>query len=153
MHVLRPLYAILAILGIILIARAFFIPKDFGIHEGGYTYGWHRLGNEDEWKAFKAKYKGKGYCIACHEEQGKQISASPHHIIECENCHGPAMDHPSTPAKLNMDKSRDLCLRCHACLPYPTSKRAEIKCIDPDKHNTGIECVVCHNPHRASKPF
>ncbi len=72
--------------------------------------------------------------------------------IECENCHGPALEHPSDPQKLTIDRSRELCLRCHTYLPYPTSKRAEMKGIDPDQHNPGGECVGCHNPHQGSKP-
>ena len=58
------------------------------------------------------------------------------------------MDHPKNPKKLQIDRSRGLCLRCHAYLPYPTSGRAKIKGIDPDKHNANIECVQCHDPHK-----
>jgi hypothetical protein len=152
MHVLRPLYAVLLLLGIILIARIFIVPKDFGVYERGYTYGWHRGGNEEDWKAVKVQYKGRDYCVACHSVQGQRISTSPHRIIECENCHGPAVNHPLVPAKLNIDRSRDLCLRCHTSLSYPTSMRSEIKGINPDTHNPGIQCVICHNPHQASKP-
>jgi hypothetical protein len=43
-------------------------------------------------------------------------------------------------------------LRCHTHLPYPTSKRAEIRGLDPDRHNPSLECAGCHDPHRASKP-
>jgi hypothetical protein len=53
MHVLRPLYVVLALAGMILIARIFVVPEDFGIHEKGYMYGWYRKANEEEWKAFK----------------------------------------------------------------------------------------------------
>jgi predicted CXXCH cytochrome family protein len=152
MHVLRPLYVILIVAAIVLIARTLLVPDDFGIHERGYTYGWYRQTNVEEWKAFKAKYRGKEFCTACHAEQGQEVVSSPHRIIECENCHGPAIGHPPDPPKLTIDKTRELCLRCHAYLPYPTSQRSEIKGIDPDRHNTGLACVLCHNPHEASKP-
>lgn len=152
MHFLRPLYVILSLAGIILIARFFIVPEDFGIHERGYTYGWFRKGNSEEWKAVTVKYQGKDYCKDCHAEQEKQILASPHRIIQCENCHGPAMGHPVNPEKLTIDRTRELCLRCHAFLPYPTSGRSELKGIDPDQHNTGVPCAVCHDPHQASKP-
>ncbi len=74
--------------------------------------------------------------------------ASSHAIINCENCHGPAFEHPSNPSKLIIDRKREQCLRCHYYLPYPTSGRGNIKGIDPEKHNPGIECVMCHNPHK-----
>jgi len=152
MHVWRPLYVVLALIGLVLIARTLIVPQDFGVHERGYMYGWYRSANVEEWKAFKVKYHGKEYCRDCHGEEEQQVSASPHKIIECENCHGPALDHPADPQRLILDRSRDLCLRCHTYLAYPTSKRSEIKGIDPDQHNPGGECAGCHNPHEASKP-
>jgi len=153
MHVLRPLYVILAIVGLILVARTMVVPKDFGVQERGYMYGWYRKANEEEWKAFKVKYQGKEYCQTCHAEEEQQVNASRHKTIECENCHGPAVEHPAEPQKLILDRSRELCIRCHTYLSYPTSKRSEIKGIDPDQHNPGGECVGCHNPHQASKPL
>ena len=90
------------------------------------------------------------YCKTCHSDKYESIEKTPHAIIQCENCHGPALGHPENPAKLAIDKSRGLCLRCHSYLPYPTSNRANIRGIDPDRHNAGIECVMCHNPHKPS---
>jgi hypothetical protein len=110
-------------------------------------YGWHRESNEEDWKKIKVKYQGKEYCKDCHTEKYTKNMASKHKIIQCENCHGPAIDHPDDPPKLAIDKSRELCLRCHFPLPYPSSGRAKLKSIDPDKHNPGMECSTCHNPH------
>ncbi len=59
MHVLRPLYLVLAIVAIILIARTFLTPDDFGTHEQGYMYGWYRQSNVEEWKNFPVKYQGR----------------------------------------------------------------------------------------------
>jgi predicted CXXCH cytochrome family protein len=152
MHVLRPLYVVLTMVAIVLIARTLFVPDDFGIHERGYMYGWYRQANIEDWKAVEVKYQGKEFCATCHTQETQKNLSSPHRIIECENCHGPAVGHPADPPKLTIDKNRELCLRCHAHLPYPTSQRSEIKGIDPDRHNTGLPCVLCHNPHEASKP-
>ncbi len=147
-HVWRPLFVFLAVVVIILIARQFLVPRDFGIHERGYMYGWYRKGNEEDWKKIPVKYKSEEYCKDCHSDKYESIMQTPHAIIQCENCHGPAKDHPSDPPKLTIDKTRALCLRCHYPLPYPTSGRANIRGIDPDKHNPGIECSMCHNPHK-----
>lgn len=148
-HVWRPLYVVLGLVAVILIVREFYVPKDFGIGERGYMYGLHRRSNQDEWKAFPAKYKfDSAYCKDCHAANFDAIMQTPHAIINCENCHGPALDHPSNPSKLAIDKSREQCLRCHYPLPYPTSGRANIRGIDPEKHNPGIDCVMCHNPHK-----
>jgi len=148
-HVWRPLYVVIAIVILILIARVFYVPKDFGIWERGYMYGFHNKGSEQWWKQFKVKYKfNSEYCKDCHSDKYESIMKTPHAIINCENCHGPVLDHPSDPPKLKIDKSREQCLRCHYPLPYPTSGRANIRGIDPEKHNPGVECSMCHNPHK-----
>jgi predicted CXXCH cytochrome family protein len=152
MHVLRPLYVVLTLVAIIFIARIFWIPDDFGTHEQGYTYGWYRQSNLAEWQNFTVKYRGKEFCLDCHAEQSQKLASAQHKNIECENCHGPALSHPADPLKLELDRSRELCLRCHTRLIYPTSQRSQIKGINPDQHNPGLECALCHNPHEASRP-
>jgi hypothetical protein len=147
-HVLRPLFVVVGIVVLILLVRMVYVPKDFGVHEQGYMYGWHRKANEEDWKTFKVKYQGAEYCANCHSDKTTSISKTPHKLIQCENCHGPAVDHPSDPPKLAIDRSREQCLRCHYPLPYPTSGRAKIRGIDPEQHNPGVECSQCHNPHK-----
>jgi len=146
-HAYRPLYVVIAVIVAILIARAIMVPKDFGIQKQGYMYGWHRLGNEQDWKDFKVKHRGREYCKDCHPDNYELNANSPHAIIQCEDCHGPAIDHPDNPPKLEINKARELCLRCHAKLPYKQSGRAWITGINNDEHNPGMECVTCHNPH------
>ena len=149
-HVWRPLYAVICLVVLVLAARYFMVPKDFGIYERGYMYGFHRKSAEDYWKTFKVKYQfNTDYCRDCHAEK-YSIMQTPHAIIHCENCHGPVLDHPSDPEKLSVDKKRELCLRCHLPLSYPTSGRANIRGVDPITHNPGIECSACHNPHMPS---
>lgn len=147
-HVLRPLLLVIVLVLLILVARHFMVPKDFGIGPTGYMYGWHRMSSEEYWKAFKVKYRTAEYCKDCHGDKIALIAASPHRIINCENCHGPAVDHPDDPPKLMIDRSRELCLRCHFPLLYPTSGRAKIRGIDPEEHNPGVACADCHNPHK-----
>jgi predicted CXXCH cytochrome family protein len=149
-HIYRPLLVVIGLVCIILIARVFYVPKDFGVHRSGYMYGWYRENNIRFWKDFKVKYQGTDYCKDCHTDKYESIMTTPHAIIPCEDCHGPASDHPSDPQKLAIDKSRGLCLRCHSSLPYPTSGRSQIRGIDPDTHNPDVECVMCHNPHKPS---
>lgn len=146
-HVYRPLFVVIGIVALILAARIFLVPKDFGVHERGYMYGWHRKANEEDWKKIKVKYQGADYCKDCHDKNYGDIRKSPHKSIQCENCHGPAIDHPGEPPKLAIDRSRQQCLRCHYPLPYPTSGRSRIRGIDPITHNPEMECSNCHNPH------
>ncbi len=146
-HVYLPLIVVLGIVGLILAARTVYVPKDFGVGDRGYMYGWHRQANEETWKNFKVKYQGREYCKDCHSDKYAKIMNTPHKIIQCENCHGPAIDHPMDPPKLAIDKTRAHCLRCHFPLPYSSSGRSKIRGIDPLLHNPDIECSACHNPH------
>jgi hypothetical protein len=146
-HVLRPLFVALAIVGVILLARLVIVPKDFGVYERGYMYGWHSKANEEEWKKVRVKYKTSKVCAECHKHNYDSLKGSAHESISCENCHGPNYDHPKDPVGLTIDTHRSLCIRCHAKLPYKGSDRGSIRGINPDKHYPTEECVLCHIPH------
>lgn len=131
-----------------LAVRSLVVPEDFVVGERGYMYGWHRKANVEEWRALKTKYRGAEFCAKCHEEESEDLAGSPHASINCENCHGPSLLHPKEPEVLPIDRSPQLCLRCHYKLPYPTSGRAKIRGIDPETHYAGRGgCVKCHQSH------
>ena len=146
-HVWRPLYVVVGIVAIILAARLVMVPDDFGIGERGYMYGWHRTGNEAEWKAVTVKYRTAGHCKDCHKREYDAIKASVHGNIMCENCHGPALNHPDDPPTLTIDQNRSLCARCHARLAYKISGRKDIRGINIETHHPEAECTLCHWPH------
>jgi predicted CXXCH cytochrome family protein len=146
-HIWRPILVVLALVAVLLVVRQLYVPDDFKVHARGYTYGWYRSGSVIDWKWMPLQYQGKETCAECHQKQVDEVRDMPHASIQCENCHGPALDHPSDPPKLAIDTSRGLCLRCHARLPYPSSARGGLRGIDPATHHPGRECVECHPPH------
>lgn len=149
-HVWRPVYVVIGLVAVILLGRSFYVPDDFGSQDRGYTFGFHRLSNEQEWKEYPEKYQGKTYCGGCHDALAETFNEAQHGMLQCENCHGAAFDHPEEPAKLAIDRSRALCLRCHADLYMPSSGRMAIPGINPAEHNADMECSDCHNPHNPS---
>ena len=146
-HAWRPVFLFLGAIVLTLVARSYVVPDDFVVGERGFMYSYHRESNEGEWEAFKVKYQTKEYCNECHDEKYETNMASKHNIIQCENCHGPALEHPEDPEKLVIDRSRAQCLRCHALLPYPSSQRGQIKGIISSEHNPDEQCAECHDPH------
>lgn len=147
MHVLRPLFVFAGMVVIVLAIRSFVVPAGFGVHDGDYVYGWYDQANLATWQSVKVQFQGREYCQGCHAAEFSQVSTSLHAAIQCESCHSPAVEHPKDPPKLAINRSRDLCLRCHADLPATLSGRAAIKGQDPATHNPGVECVTCHRPH------
>jgi predicted CXXCH cytochrome family protein len=152
-HVLRPLFVAVALVLALLVFRQLYVPHDFGVHGSSFTYNWYRAANIQDWKAVTVRYQGREYCLPCHRDKFESLKGTPHALIQCENCHGPGLDHPSKRAKLPIDTTRALCLRCHAKLPYPTSARGQLRGIDPTTHNPGLACVTCHYPHHPSAPY
>ena len=146
-HVLRPLWLAIGLVVVILIARQFMVPEDFGVHGPSFTYNFHRLSNVQEWKDFPVKHLGRESCIECHEEKVTMLDASPHAPIECENCHGPAVGHPDDVEFLPIERAREHCLRCHESLDYPNHARSELPNVRGSTHKRRRECVTCHVPH------
>ena len=147
-HVWRPLWVVIGLVVIIFVVRWIYVPSDFGTHERGFTYGFYREHSIGDWKKVSVKYQGKDTCARCHKAETKALIGMPHSVIQCENCHGPGAGHPDDPAKLPIDRSRELCMRCHTKLEYPSSARGALRGIDPATHNPGTPCVECHIPHR-----
>jgi hypothetical protein len=147
-HVLHPLWVAIGLVGVIFIAREFMVPDDFGVHGDSFTYNYYRLGNVQEWKDFPVKYQGSDTCVECHEDNFKTHRRSPHKRVQCENCHGPGVNHPDEIEYLPLNKDRAMCLRCHADLDYPESTaRSDLPAIRDRRHKKSRECVSCHNPH------
>ncbi len=150
-HVYRPLWVAIAVVASVLVARIFLVPEDFGVHGASFTYNFYRASNVQEWKDFPAKYDARERCKRCHSENVAEHAASGHAVIQCQNCHGPAIGHPKEVEKLHVNGSRELCLRCHQALPYPSSQRASLPGIDGATHNARFECRRCHNPHNGER--
>ena len=53
----RPLWVVLGLVALVLIARFFYVPKSFGVHERGYMYGWYGAANIEDWEKVTVKYR------------------------------------------------------------------------------------------------
>jgi len=146
-HAWRPLWLAIGLIAAVLTARVFLVPKDFGVHGDSFTYNFYRLGAVQYWEDFPDKYQGRERCARCHDENAEANATGKHHIIQCENCHGPGVGHPKQVKQLPINGSRELCLRCHEYLAYPSSLRSQLPGIDGDTHKPNKECRKCHDPH------
>ena len=119
-----------------------------------------------------------GGCSRCHPTLGpkpntiENLTEDDYKNVDCLLCHGP--DYKRTVAKVGekddgspilgfvpaegvdiltvaqnvSNPDSQMCLRCHARLPYKGSGRMLIRTIVDEEHNPGMECVMCHNPHK-----
>lgn len=149
------------ILAVVLVAtthtmvRKLVVPS-FAAVDGDYRYQWHRVDNVREWQDWPVGHRGNLYCRSCHGNQYQLHSEHGHAGLLCESCHGPAGEHPSEPTRLTIDRGRDLCLRCHAHLPYRpagyggvANNELTLKMIRPEEHHPTMNCTQCHNVHSA----
>ena len=148
------LVALVAVAGHTMV-RKLVVPS-FAAVDGDYRYQWHRVDNQQEWLDWPVSHRGNTQCQGCHAPQYQQIANHLHAKLQCESCHGPAGEHPVDPPKLTVDSSRELCLRCHADLPYRpnnygklSGKNLTLKMIVADEHFPEMECINCHNVHTA----
>ncbi len=166
-HAWRPVMVIVAVVIAGLVVRQMVIPKDFAAKNGDYKYQWHRLSNEDEWKKLEVKHMGRDFCKQCHPDKIEIVADSGHKNVSCENCHVQFnlenKGHKTIDLKadykyqldIGIDRSRELCKRCHSKLKYRPDTYTlfskgpiPFKMIDPEKHNPGVECVMCHDVHK-----
>jgi len=83
----------------VLLVRFAYVPRDVGIDERGYMYGWHRTDNDADWKKVKVKNLGGEYFRGCHSEKYAYIIKTCRRISQYENFYGMENDvegeHPS----------------------------------------------------------
>jgi hypothetical protein len=84
-HVFRPLWIVFGLICVILIARLFYVPKDFGVHERGYMYGWKRRQHK---RLERLQDKNLAWSLQnCHPEKPEH-SDDPARAIQCETATG-----------------------------------------------------------------
>src|SRR3989338_5647381 len=138
-HIKRLLIIIVVVAIGFIVARFFFVPKDF------YEFGHYRGGSVTENMTRPLRYAGSLSCKDCHEEKHLSWSKSRHKTVNCETCHEAALKHTEDPAiKPTKPEGRKFCLLCHA---KNISKPKNFPQVDPQGHNPGQNCAECHNPH------
>ena len=107
-----------------------------------------------------AGYIGDDTCVACHEGEGKRLSATLHGKAQnartpsanvnmaCETCHGPGKEHSETGDKTKIRvfttmKPRDVSETCISC--HNRSTHAQWKGSMHDSRN--LSCITCHSVH------
>jgi hypothetical protein len=128
-------------IGLFLVARHFLYPASFG------KYGFYRGDSLKDNAAVAMNYAGNAACVECHEDISTAKATDVHGPIRCETCHGAGLKHTENPdsVKLVLPATREFCGICHS--KNAARKTDAVMQIELDKHNTGHNCIECHNPH------
>ncbi|MDO8568776.1 MAG: cytochrome c3 family protein [Dehalococcoidales bacterium] len=141
-HLRRALGVLFAILIIALVVPRF-MPTVSAIQPFGF-YPKDSEGSAKTWANWPAKYAESVTCNSCHQEKYATWTKADHSGVSCETCHGPIGTHPAKTTTMVKDASREACGTCHS---QTVGRPASFPQVDLSKHNTGVACVTCHNPH------
>ena len=104
--------------------------------------------NAGAWAALTPRFAGQAICTSCHASEAGLQDASIHVDVSCEDCHGPAAAHASSPAAAReawlTTPTGAICATCHAAA---VGRPASFPQIDPAGHFAGGDCLRCHSPH------
>lgn len=139
-HLFRMAALFAAGILIFLVARSFFVPKDFGV------LGHYRLGALEDAKQRPITFAGQAACVECHSDIGDLRKTARHAKVSCESCHGPLASHAAgeEPLKPAHPDGLKTCLGCHVKSPSKPSAFPQIEVAD---HAGDNKCSECHNPH------
>ncbi len=141
----RLLVVIVLVVIAIVSIRGRFIPDTFG------DKGHYRAAAVDSIMALEINYAGHEACFDCHDDIEAIKIESSHKTVNCETCHGPAQEHVEDPGEVNpiLPRERKYCALCH---DYNPARPTGFPQIDPERHNPGKQCVICHSPHAPEPP-
>lgn len=147
-HAFRILILLVVAVLVILFGRAAFVPDSWG------RYGSYRADNVEQQRAKPVMHGNDASCKDCHAEQVATHEQGAHLRVRCEVCHAPIALHVVDDAKIAdmpIERSRELCLRCHQQLH---ARPKDFPQIQPRQHvdehgSTWSEevCIECHQPH------
>jgi hypothetical protein len=129
-------------ISLFLVLRHYLVPDTFG------EYGHYRGASLLDNALPEIHYAGQKACLDCHQDIEDLKAQDVHIDIHCETCHGPGQKHviSADAADILKPTGREFCGKCHA-LNAAKQKNAVFQ-IDLLKHNTGKNCIECHNPHQ-----
>lgn len=108
-HVFRM--AALFILGIaaFLVARAYFVPHDFGV------FGHYRASALDLNRDRPLKHAGQAACAECHTDIVEKRAGQRHQHVACEGCHAKDATRPATQPQVQAQEHAGdaSCVSCH----------------------------------------
>lgn len=119
------------------------VPSTFG------QYGRYRGDSISEATSLPINFAGGNQaCGKCHQKDLNYISQGEHGTMDCQSCHGPAVEHIKNPAAgyTKVKGTAEFCGACHQKIAGRSKQ--DIATVTLQIHSGGVECVKCHDPHQ-----
>lgn len=149
-HYFRAGFLLVGGLVLLLMVRGFLIPRSFG------EFGFYRGDNVEEQMNKPVSFAAKDACATCHAAEWEQQQKGAHAVVQCQNCHDRLSAHIDVDkgemvGPMPIQKTAQLCLRCHMQLPSRPKTHPQINPEQhlkdvPEAHRADI-CFACHAPH------
>ena len=128
------------------VARAQFVPKDFG------KLGHYRASAIDDIRRRPIAYAGRATCSECHSDVVDEAAPSKHKALPCETCHGPSAKHVDDQEVLPKKLDGNFCVRCHAANTGKPSTHPTVNLTDHSDPKDSCTSAGCHKPHDPRPP-
>lgn len=109
-------------------------------------YGHYRGDAMAELAARPVNFAGHQTCETCHADILEKKKDGKHAHVNCEACHGPLAKHADDPASVKPDKL-DTAVLCVRCHEANLAKPKGFPQVASADHSTGLACETCHQPH------
>jgi hypothetical protein len=141
-QIIRLVIAFAIFISLFLFVRSMLVPETFGQY--GHYRGASLIDNADH----ETHFAGQQACLECHQDIEDKKLTDVHLNIHCEVCHGPGQKHVLSGEATDILKpgSREFCGTCHE--KNAARRQSTIVQVDLSNHNTGKNCIECHNPHQ-----
>jgi uncharacterized CHY-type Zn-finger protein len=108
-------------------------------------YGHFRGDAIQEIAARPVSFAGHQACESCHSDILDVKTKGKHAHVACESCHGPLATHADDPS-IKPEKL-DTAVVCVRCHEASSSKPKWFPQVASEEHSSGLACDNCHQPH------
>jgi hypothetical protein len=109
-------------------------------------YGHYRGDAISEIASRQVHFAGHQACEDCHTDVLDKKKTGKHVHVNCEACHGPLAKHADDPSSVKPDKL-DTAVLCVRCHEANTAKPKAFPQVASSDHSGGLPCDTCHQPH------
>ena len=124
----------------------FLVLRSFLVPKSFGQYGHYRGNALSEIAARPFNFAGHETCETCHTDVLEKKKDGKHAHVNCEACHGALARHADDPGSVTPEKL-DTAILCVRCHEANAAKPRGFPQVASADHSSGLPCDTCHQPH------